>query len=190
MNESNGRPVEDSDWKVWIRNAIEQHESALVRYAQHFVGDLERGRDVVQDTFLKLCHQPREKLENEIQPILVKWLFKVCRNRAIDVCRKENRMKLAPTDQLAEQLADSENEFHQRSSAPEAAAQSKEQTDTLGKQISRLPNNQQEVLRLKFHGGMSYREIAEITGLTTSNVGFLLHTAIAKLRQRVVTSAE
>ena len=102
MNESNGRPVEDPDQKTWIRNAIEEHESALVRYAQHFVGDLDRGRDVVQDTFLRLCRQPADKLENEIRPILVRWLFKVCRNRAIDVCRKENRMKLAPTDQLAE----------------------------------------------------------------------------------------
>ena len=88
-------------------------------------------------------------------------------------------MKLAPTDQLAEQIVNPENDFHRGSSAPEAAAQLSEQSNSMGKQISRLPGNQQEVLRLKFHGGLSYKEIASVTGLTTSNVGFLLHTAMA-----------
>ena len=40
--------------------------------------------------------------------------------------------------------------------------------------------------RLKFHGGLSYREIAEVMGITSTNVGFILHTAISKLRQRMV----
>ena len=54
------------------------------------------------------------------------------------------------------------------------------------KQIARLPDRQQEVLRLKFNAGLSYKEIAEVTGLTSTNVGFILHTAISKLRQRLV----
>ena len=41
----------------WVRAAIELHEGALLRYAQHFVRDLESARDIVQDTFLQLCRQ-------------------------------------------------------------------------------------------------------------------------------------
>ena len=190
MNSENGRPVNDSGRQAWIRHAIEEHQSGLVRYAQHFLGDLERGRDVVQDTFLQLCRQSPEKLENDIKPVLRPWLFRVCRNRAIDICRKEKRMKLAPADELAQRIADPETGRSSGCSMPEAAAQKKEQADSLGTQIKRLPENQQEVLRLKFHAGLSYREIAEITGLTTSNVGFLLHTAITKLRQRVASATE
>jgi RNA polymerase sigma factor (sigma-70 family) len=52
-----------------------------------------------------------------------------------------------------------------------------------------LPDRQQEVLRLKFNAGLSYKEIAEVTGLTSTNVGFILHTAIAKLRKRLVTNS-
>ena len=48
--------------------------------------------------------------------------------------------------------------------------------------IDRLPANQQEVVRLKFQNGFSYKEISRITELSVSNVGFLIHTAVTRLR--------
>jgi RNA polymerase sigma-70 factor (ECF subfamily) len=53
-----------------------------------------------------------------------------------------------------------------------------------------LPENQREVVRLKFQNGMSYKEIATVTELTVSNVGFLIHTALATLRMRATASGE
>ena len=53
-----------------------------------------------------------------------------------------------------------------------------------------LPDNQQEVVRLKFQNGMSYKEIATVTELSVTNVGFLLHTAINTLRTRVAAVGE
>ena len=43
--------------------------------------------------------------------------------------------------------------------------------------------NQREVIRLKFQNDLSYKEIAEVTGLSATNVGFLLHVALKKLRE-------
>jgi RNA polymerase sigma-70 factor (ECF subfamily) len=51
--------------------------------------------------------------------------------------------------------------------------------------MRRLPEREQEVLRLKFQGGLSYEEIARVTGLSASNVGFLIHSAVKKLRARL-----
>lgn len=48
--------------------------------------------------------------------------------------------------------------------------------------IEHLPPNQQEVVRLKFQNGFSYKEISRITELSVGNVGFLIHTAVARLR--------
>ena len=48
--------------------------------------------------------------------------------------------------------------------------------------IGRLPPNQQEVVRLKFQNGFSYKEISRITELSVTNVGFIIHTAVARLR--------
>jgi len=49
--------------------------------------------------------------------------------------------------------------------------------------IDRLPPNQQEVIRLKFQNGFSYKEISRITQLSVGNVGFLIHTAVKALRR-------
>ena len=51
--------------------------------------------------------------------------------------------------------------------------------------VDRLPANQQEVIRLKFQSGLSYREISRVTGLTVSHVGVLIHTGIKAIRTRL-----
>ena len=47
-----------------------------------------------------------------------------------------------------------------------------------------LPPRQQEVLQLKFQNDLSYQQISEITELSVSNVGVLIHNALKTLRQR------
>ena len=69
--------------------ALERYETPLVRYAISILGDIERAREVVQDTFLKLCREKNGRARNH----LVQWLFTVCRNRAFDVRRKDSRMR-------------------------------------------------------------------------------------------------
>ena len=51
--------------------------------------------------------------------------------------------------------------------------------------LETLPPNQQEVIRLKFQNGLSYREISDVTHLSVSNVGFLLHTGLKTVRQKL-----
>ena len=53
--------------------------------------------------------------------------------------------------------------------------------------LATLPDNQQEVVRLKFQNGLSYRDISKVTNLTVSNVGYLIHTAIHTLRRELAT---
>ena len=170
------QPNSEAALPEWVCDAIEKHESALLRYAQHFVHDLGTAQDVVQDTFLQLCKKQDEDLKDRLAP----WLYTVCRNRAIDIGRKERRMKTTPKDQLESQLTQNSNQ-----QSPSSRLEKAEATAGLLQQVSLLPDRQQEVLRLKFNSGLSYQEIAEVTGLTSSNVGFILHTAISKLRQKI-----
>jgi RNA polymerase sigma-70 factor (ECF subfamily) len=58
----------------------------------------------------------------------------------------------------------------------------KEKFEEVLRFLERLPENQREVIRLKFQGDLSYKEISEVTGLSVSNVGFLIHTGIKRLR--------
>lgn len=55
---------------------------------------------------------------------------------------------------------------------------------TLKSLMGNLPEREQEVLRLKFQNGLSYKEISEITELSVSNVGFILHKTLKELRSQ------
>lgn len=155
----------------WVKAVLERWEAPLVSYARGILGDLERSRDVCQETFLELCRQPREKVEPRLRP----WLFTVCRNKALDVLRKEKRMTAIDTDK---QLESPEP-------APGAATENRESVGQVLAAVAKLPERQREVLRLKFQSGLTYREIGEITGDSVSNVGVLLHNALKTLRGTV-----
>jgi RNA polymerase sigma factor (sigma-70 family) len=157
----------------FTRSALIQYEQPLTRYAAHLIGDPERAREVVQDTFLKLCAQKPSR----IRKYLAQWLYTVCRNRALDVRRKERRMTSISEAQLDEQI-DCRME-------PFAVAEQEEQVNQVLVILNTLPPNQQEVLRLKFQGDLSYREISRITNLSVGNVGFLIHTGLQSIREKI-----
>ena len=161
----------------WVRAAVERHGGPLTRYAAQLTGNLDTARDVVQDTFLRLCQAD----PNRVQGHLAEWLFTVCRNRALDVLRKENRMKPLSEVDLATRPADG--------LSPAAEAERRETTSEVLRLLAGLPFNQREVVRLKFQNGLSYQEISRVTHLTVTNVGFLIHTAIKTLRHELQASA-
>ena len=157
----------------WVRRAVARYERPLISYAAHLGGDVERARDVVQETFVRLCAAGRA----DVEPRLAQWLFTVCRNLAIDVVRKERRMFF---------LSDSQAEGYQsHEPGPSDAAEREDAVSSVLKSLSALPETQQEVIRLKFQHGLSYRQIGEILNLTVTNVGFLIHTGLKTLRQRL-----
>ena len=156
---------------AFVRSAVEQFQAQLLRYATRLLGDADRARDVVQDTFVRLLAQPEAQVEGH----LAEWLFTVCRNRAFDINRKEGRMKRF-SEGAAERVVAAEPR-------PGAGIDAEETQAAVLRLIDQLPPNQQEVIRLKFQNGFSYKEISRITQLSVSNVGFLIHTAIKGLRR-------
>ena len=69
----------------FIEQAMADFESPLIGYAATILNDTDRARDVVQDTFIRLCQQDVEKVRDSLKS----WLFTVCRNRALDILRKD-----------------------------------------------------------------------------------------------------
>ena len=67
--------------------------------------------------------------------------------------------------------------------SPDSSVDQHERLDEVHRKMESLSDNQQLVIRLKFEQGMSYQEISEQTGLSSSNVGFLLHNGLKKLRE-------
>ena len=147
-------------------------EIPLLQYARRITGDREQARDVVQETFVKF--QRNGALRREDEPAT--WLFTVCRNAALNVCRKERRMMFVDEEVIEARRNEQPMPFDQ--------LQQKEATGFLLQIIATLPPRQQEVVQLKFQNDLSYQQIAEILQTTANNVGVLLHTALKTLRQR------
>ncbi len=161
------------DKTEWILSLLERYERPLVRYAARITGDMERARDVVQETFVRLCAQQRGDVDGHE----AEWLFTVCRHRALDVLRKERRMKPADDETI--------RDCPSGDPSPAALAERDDAHSHVLRVLGSLPANQQEVIRLKFQNGLSYEEISRITHLTVTNVGFLIHTGLKGLRYRL-----
>lgn len=159
--------------QAFIERALREHERALLCYAMGFVHDWERARDVVQDTFVRLCQQEREKVSAGLKT----WLFTVCRNRALDVLRKESRVGELDEVSLLQ--------IPSAALTPDAQMIQGEKAVWLQQQLQQLSPRQREVILLKFQQGLSYDEIAQITGLSTGNIGFLIHQGIKRLREAI-----
>jgi len=159
-----------------LRSAVGRFERPLLLYAQRIAPDIDRARDAVQETFARLCDDPPADVNGH----LAEWLYTVCRSRCLDQRRKEKRVK-PMTEAHAESFVTS------TSSDPARLTEQRDATSHVLKQLARLPANQQEVLRLKFQHGLSYREVSAVTGLSETNVGFLIHTGLKTLRERLAT---
>jgi RNA polymerase sigma-70 factor (ECF subfamily) len=157
----------------WIRSAVERFEGPLTLYAARLLGDRDAARDVAQETFLRLCGQERDHVE----PRLAEWLFTVCRNRALDVLRKESRMTQLSDDQV--QLRTSADP------EPSEAVERQEAASMVLELLETLPTGQREVIRLKFQNGFSYQEISRISGYSVGNVGYLIHVGLKTIRTRL-----
>jgi RNA polymerase sigma-70 factor (ECF subfamily) len=166
---SHSRPPQE-----WVANVFAQLDGPLVAYvSRQLHGDVDAAQDIVQEAFVKLCQQAWPDIELHHRP----WLYRTCRNRVIDLSRREGRMSAinssADIAGMSDRSADSE---------PVERASQVEQIERLRLRIDDLPPRQQEVLRLRLQEGLSYKQVAEVTGLTATNVGYLLHQAISSLR--------
>lgn len=169
---ADGLSAEDARW---IAGVLDEHGDALLRYAGRLTADAQQARDIVQDTFLRLCGQSRRGLEDRLRP----WLFAVCRNLAVDLRKKESR-----TVELTQTIADSSACVRDAPEPFAAHMQAETESEAIAF-LAALPGNQQEVIRLKIQEDFSYREIAHITGLSESNVGYLIHTGLKTLRLKM-----
>lgn len=161
-----------SQAKTNVSDALRRYEGGLLRYATAIVGPT-LARDVVQDTFLRLCAQ-----EEDLSGRLAPWLFSVCRNRAIDVRRKRSRHAELPEEMEIPAPAIQHTRVEQKQLLARAM-----------KAMGQLSERRREVVLLKFSAELSYKEIAEVTGISVSNVGVILHETLKTLRAELHTGS-
>jgi RNA polymerase sigma-70 factor (ECF subfamily) len=191
-------PLSRDDRRQWVIAALDQFEGRLLRYAQRLLGDLDEARDVVQFVFLRLCDERPE----EIGERLAQWLYKVCRNRCVDVVRASGRERSngkATVGQLVDHgtlglpFGQPQPPGGSGGQSPPYEAQSREvdPADSVEKTelhallrelVEDLPTGQREALDL-WADGFTYAEIGHITGREEVHVRVLVHRGLKTVRE-------
>jgi len=141
------------------------------------LGDYESARDIVQDAFLKLLKQNHKKGTIDSIGNTRAWLYKTTRNLCYDKFRSaKHRLEITIETTTIEVVSD-------ESDKPDAKFAKKEEMQLIKEAINQLDPRSREIVVLKLEHERSYREIAEIMDLSSTNVGFILHKAMKKLAE-------
>lgn len=137
----------------------------IYAYALRMVGDRERANDIFQETFTRIYQ--RRNPEREIANVSA-YIFKTARNICLNSIR-DSKPSTAVED------------FHQIAYQPNH--ENIELAELVKTALELLPEHHREAFVLREYDGLSYQEIAEITGHSLASVKIHIFRAKEKLRK-------
>lgn len=159
-----------------ITEIVKEHESCLLRYAGRLLGDVESARDIVQEAFLRLVKYEEKKSIDTIDNIKA-WLYRTTRNLCYDTFRSaKHRLEITIETEQIHRITD-------HADTPDTNLAKEDDMQLIRQQINALDPRSREIVVLKLEHDRSYKEIAEIMGLSSTNVGFILHKAMQKITE-------
>ena len=156
---------------------VRRHQGSLLRLARALLGERLAHEDVVQEAFLRLAKSPPDlppevvgRPEEERAQLLA-WLHRVTRNLCMDVMRSESRRRQREHDVAA----------HEAGDGGLVEVDTRDTRAVVASKLSKLPDDQRDVLVLRLLADKSYREIAAITGKKIGTVGWLVSVGLRAL---------
>ena len=155
---------------------VDAYQTRLLRYVARLLGNASAAEDVVQRAFIKCAAAWKGPLEPSDD--LSAWLYRVAHNEALDFARRERRRGF-----LHRRKADEDRHLGADVQAPAVGGDATPGDEALAAAaaLRRLSDRDRLLVALKVYEQKTYREIADITGLSVSNVGVSLHNAMKKL---------
>jgi RNA polymerase sigma factor (sigma-70 family) len=150
-----------------LARLIDAHAAALVLYARQWCAAPE---DVVQEAFLKLvrCRQPPEDA--------VAWLYRVVRNAALDAAKRDRRRQRRESAVARPVRWFVEPEVDGLDAENAVAA------------LQELPDDQREVIVARHWGGLSFEQIAQVSGCSASTAFRRYSAGVEGLRKQLGVS--
>jgi RNA polymerase sigma-70 factor, ECF subfamily len=156
---------------------VESHQERLLRLCERLLGDAEEARDAAQDVFLKAY---RKAADVKPQGQVYTWLYRIAVNHCLNKLRRRKLVRFLRWDAPAE--GDSPAfDPPDRAADPAAALDTRRRWQATRNAIGRLPENQRTVLVLVRFEGLSYKQVAEVLGITEGAVESRLVRAMRRL---------
>lgn len=149
---------------------VKKHQEKVYSTILFLVKHRDLADDILQDTFIKVINNLRQGKYNE-EGKLSQWMARVAYNMCIDHFRRVKR-KPSMTEADATEVID----YKVANNTNAEQSMIRDQTcDAIREVIDRLPAEQREVVILRHYGDMSFKEIAEMTGVS-------INTALGRMR--------
>lgn len=161
-----------------LAELINRHQAKVYGFIQSKIGDREVSDDIFQDTFIKVIKTLKSKSYNE-EGKFVSWVIRIAHNLIIDYFRKEKKMpKSRDTDEISvfAKMTDEDPNI-------ESQIILNQVSNDLEFIINQLPEDQQEVLKMRIYQDLSFKEISELTGVSINTALGRMRYALLNLRK-------
>jgi RNA polymerase sigma-70 factor (ECF subfamily) len=157
-----------------LETLLELYWGRLVRYARSILGSEDAAEDIVQEAFVRLWKGARNW---KTGVPAAGFLYLTVRNRCLNEERHRRvRSRLAILRFIPRP---------DRPATPFEALQDREMSSAVTRALDRLPPRRREVFDLARNHGLSYREIAEVMGISPQTVANQMSAALDHLRREL-----
>jgi len=158
-----------------IETLINRHRSKVYTYILLTIKNQPLAEDLFQETFIKVIQSLRSGKYRDNGRFL-SWVIRISHNLIIDHFRKEKQMNSVSNDDSEVDLFNSKKLADQNIEEIIVNNQIMSEIRLL---INELPEDQREVVLLRHYGGLSFKEIAEQTGVS-------INTALGRMRYALI----
>ena len=157
-----------------------RHKLKIYNFIYSKVFDRDTAEDIFQETFIKVIRTLKRGVYNEEGKFLP-WVMRIAHNLVIDFFRKNNRIPTFDNNEEYDifQLISDGSPTAERSMIDEQVV------EDLQKLIVELPDDQKDVLTMRLYKDMSFKEIAESTGVSINTALGRMRYAIINLRKMI-----
>ena len=153
---------------------INRHKDRVFGYINNLLKDKQLAEDIFQDVFIKVIHTIKAGKYNEEGKFLP-WVMRISHNMVIDYFRKAKRM---PTTSGGENF-DIFDTIKRTDPNIEDEMEAAQVQGDVKQLIEFLPEDQKEVLKLRYYSELSFKEIAEETNVS-------INTALGRMRYALI----
>ena len=161
-----------------LASLIERHQSKIYGFIYSKINDRDLSNDIFQDTFIKVIKTLKSQSYNEEGKFLP-WVMRIAHNLVVDHFRKAKKM---PYQRETEEYSIF-NYMTDNSLNIEGQIISEQVESDLAKLLDELPADQKEVLIMRMYQDLSFKEIADLTGVSINTALGRMRYALLNLRK-------
>ena len=164
-----------------ISEIIDRYKKRVFDYIRNMVKSEALADDIFQETFIKIVKSLNENRYVESGKLL-SWMLRIAHNQVIDYFRKTKSEAKVSYDNCEVNVLNNKNLVD---SNVEDRIIEKQQHQTIRRLVERLSAEQKEVVILRHYHGLSFKEIAEKTGVSINTSLGRMRYALINLRKMI-----